>query len=216
MRKNILYLVNGRSGSGKDFITDRMRTLGIVKIKKATTRPRRDGETDGTYDFIGYEEFDDMSRKSMFIADSSYVVNETENEWKYAIPVSEFKPGYDYCVVVDEQMLRHIIMEDIKLPYDMKLACVLVDVDDKILLQRSLNRESANINCSEICRRFLSDKKDYDLICNLLQTYSDNDRIAYCSINNNKEVDKEQFWLSSAGEDLVVFTEQCKEQAEKE
>ncbi|MBN1151198.1 guanylate kinase [candidate division WOR-3 bacterium] len=70
MRKKLMITVSGPSGAGKTTICRELknRTSGIDYIVSATSRPKRDGETEGQdYFFVTENQFKDKIKKDEFL-----------------------------------------------------------------------------------------------------------------------------------------------------
>lgn len=156
MNKYKILALFGPSGSGKDTIAKYIvehypsQTSAIVSC---TTRPKRDYEKNKVdYYFLTNEEF------------TSYVLNgemleATEfRHWFYGTPLWALSTDTINIGVFNPEGIE-ILLEDPRID----LIPVEVLASDKIRLIRSLNREK-NPDCEEICRRFFTDKKDFDNI----------------------------------------------------
>jgi guanylate kinase len=67
---NILFVVTGPSGSGKTTI---MRELMDNELLSFTTRPMREGETNGVdYQFITKKEFDSLKAEGLLVEETEY------------------------------------------------------------------------------------------------------------------------------------------------
>ena len=148
----------GRSGSGKDTLLDRLLAAmpGLKPLMLYTTRPRRfDGE--GSYIFVSGEELEALSERFSCVERRDY--GTIHGVWSYAtLDDGSFEDGGLACVLTPEALgayQKYFGRENI-LP-------VLLEVDDKTLLTRAIERESARSDprYEELCRRFLSDSADF-------------------------------------------------------
>ena len=67
--KSSLFLLSGPSGSGQDSVIEGLaKFLPIERVVTTTTRPMRDGESDGhPYHFVSKEAFEKGLRENMFL-----------------------------------------------------------------------------------------------------------------------------------------------------
>lgn len=87
----------GKTASGKDTVCKELlkQHPDLKKMVSYTTRPMRDGETDGvTYHFVSNEEFEVKKREGFFLETTEYNVA-TGWTWKYGSP----KNGLDINTV---------------------------------------------------------------------------------------------------------------------
>ena len=153
MNKYKILALYGKGGTGKDtiqkwLVSNNKDFNGIISY---TTRPIRDNEKDGIdYYFIDNEEF---AKKVL----NGSMLEATEfNGWFYGTGLES--------LVLDEINVGVFNMEGIEcLMQDDRLDIIPVEIyaPAKTRLERMISREE-NPNCSEICRRFLSDEKDFD------------------------------------------------------
>ena len=54
-KQKTLFVVTGQSGSGKNWLADEAKKLGVSQVKSFTTRKKREGEDDENYIFIKKE-----------------------------------------------------------------------------------------------------------------------------------------------------------------
>ena len=101
---NLLLVVSGSSGAGKDAVIDRMKQLRmpVAHVVTATTRQQRPNEIDGIhYHFLTVERFQEMVEKGEMIEWASVYHN------YYGVPrfavVDALKSGKDVVVKVDVQ-----------------------------------------------------------------------------------------------------------------
>ena len=158
-----LFCLMGKSSSGKDTIYKRLlnsEDLHLERIVPYTTRPMRQGEICGVdYHFVDNTEFQHLLESGRVIEHRSY--NTVNGVWTYFTVVGDninvAKSNYIYVCTPDAyHNLKRFFGEDNVVP-------IMVYVDDGERLQRALNRERTQ-SCPqyiEMCRRFISDEKDF-------------------------------------------------------
>ena len=164
--KSIVCLM-GKSATGKDFIMNNLiKEYGFKRVISHTTRPIRNGETDGKeYYFTSKEEFLGMAFDEIFIETREYNIANGEI-WHYGLSKHEIDLTDDnkYVVILDfnglkalERYLKDIEMED-------RLISVYIEARAQVRLQRSLNREGemTDEQVKEILHRFEADEKDFE------------------------------------------------------
>ena len=158
----IFYLI-GKSCAGKDSLYNILKNdadLDLRPVIRYTTRPIRDGEKDGVgYHFVGESEYRSFKDSEKIIEEQVY--HTMYGDWYYftaddgGIDIT----GNSYLAIgVLESFAgtRQYYGEDAVVP-------IYIDLDDGIRLQRALDRERLpeNGKYAEMCRRFLSDEKDF-------------------------------------------------------
>lgn len=78
-------------------------------------------------------------------------------DWYYGTPTSEILPDKINVGIFGPKVIDCLIEEQ----RNYNIFFTVIETPDKDRLLRSLNREK-KVDCSEICRRFLSDEKDFD------------------------------------------------------
>lgn len=157
----IFYLM-GKSASGKDTIYKKLRELcpELRSVVLYTTRPMRDGETDGVeYYFITPEELERFQKKGKIIEVRTYQT--VHGPWSYAT-VDDGKIDLEhgnYLVIGTLESyvkMRDYYGTDVMEP-------LYVTVDDGVRLERALARErlQKEPKYAELCRRFLADEEDF-------------------------------------------------------
>lgn len=158
----IVYLM-GKSSTGKDTIFKRLLSDGTLHLKTIvpyTTRPVRDGETNGVeYFFTDEEGFQRLKAQGKVIEDRAY--HTFHGLWRYfTVDDGQLTEETGNCIMIGTLEayghLKDYFGEDRLLP-------VMIELDDGIRLQRALNRELAQENpkYEEMCRRFLADSEDF-------------------------------------------------------
>jgi guanylate kinase len=181
----IFYLL-GPSASGKDTIyNELLKAIEILKpIVPWSTRPMREGEVDGvTYNFTTNEEFYKMKENNQIIEYRSY--DTVHGEWIYFTPIIEPDDDIHNIYLSIGTLESYLKMKEY---YGNDIVPIYIVVRDKIRLERSITRESleSNPNYEEVCRRFLSDKKDFSsenlkkCEINFYNTFKNEDTIDNC------------------------------------
>ena len=190
-----IVFIMGKSSSGKDSIYKKLKEddkLGLTNVVLYTTRPRRDGETDGVeYNFVTDEKEQEMEKLNKIIELSCY--NTAYGVWKYFTADDgqiDLNSGSRYIVIgtleAYEQFIRYFGKEHI-LP-------IYIEVDDRIRLQRAIDRENQQKSPKyiELCRRFLADDKDFgeDKLkqAGIVKRFSNNGNIEDCINMIKKEI----------------------------
>ena len=167
----------GESGSGKDTIQKKLMEAPmdgkkLHEIISCTTRPPRDYEVDGVdYHFLSEVDF------AYKVLDGSMLEATSFREWFYGTPIESLDKEAINIGAFNVEGIE-ALLEDSRLD----VIPVKIVVDEKERLFRILNREK-NPNCSEVCRRFLADEKDF---CNIQFSFLTFD-------NNSKELDVSYF-----------------------
>lgn len=172
----------GRSGCGKNTLQNYLlkHISNSHKIINCTTRPIRDYEKDKVdYYFLTSKEFAKKIEHGDMIEAAIF------NNWGYGTTIEALQEHKINIGVFNIESIN-CLLEDSRL----KIIPIYITVDSKIALLRSLQREEYP-DCKEICRRFLSDEKDFQ---------NDNIDFDYLTYdNNNKQITIEKIipieWL---------------------
>lgn len=158
-----IYCIMGKSSTGKDTLFKLLladKELSLRTIISYTTRPIRDGETDGVeYYFCDEEKVDELFTQGKIIELRSY--HTVHGIWKY-FTVDDGQIDLEtqnYLVIgtlASYLKIREYYGKDQVIP-------IYVEVEDGIRLQRALDREriQQNPKYEELCRRFLADASDF-------------------------------------------------------
>lgn len=158
-----IYVIIGKSASGKDTVYTRLLKDPRVNLKPYvihTTRPMREGETDGVeYHFSDVSVLEKAGKEGNLI--ESRVYHTVYGDWYYfTIDDSNIdieKNNYLYIGTLESYIrMRSHYGATAVLP-------IYIEVDDGIRLKRAIEREEKRKNpgYAEICRRFLADEEDF-------------------------------------------------------
>ena len=158
-----IFYILGKSSTGKDTIYENIledETLGLNDIILYTTRPIRDGETDGkSYHFVSEKEYEDIKKSGLIIEERSY--NTMHGVWRYfTVKDSSIDLSNNNYVIIG--VLKSFIDTRDYFGSD-KVVPIYIEVEDGLRLQRALNREKKpeNRRFKELCRRYLADSEDF-------------------------------------------------------
>ena len=160
----MLYVIMGKSSSGKDTIYRKLMEDNELKLNKIityTTRPARAGEVEGKeYHFVDETKMNEMDRNGKIIEKRAY--DTVYGVWNYFTADDEnIKIDRDNYMVIGTldsyEQLRAYYGEEKVMP-------IYVEVEDGERLARALEREREQDEpkYSEMCRRYLADEKDFN------------------------------------------------------
>ncbi|WP_455719466.1 guanylate kinase [Agathobacter sp.] len=158
-----IFCVMGKSASGKDTIYNKILqddSLHLSRIIPYTTRPIRDGETDGAdYNFCTEDDVKRLTDEGRIIELREY--NTVYGVWKYFTVNDENidLERRDYLTVGTLESyikIRDYFGKDKVLP-------IYIEVEDGDRLIRAIHREKQQQvpKYEEMCRRFLADAADF-------------------------------------------------------
>ena len=183
MSLNKVFLILGRSNSGKDtifkMILDDPELLFINNIKQYTTRPRRINEED-SYSFIDDSTFKEISADlAEYREYNAYIDDANKNVWYYGTPSLQYTTGISISN-------SHTIASAISLisKYEDLIVPIYLYCDDDVLLKRALIENLRGDNITEARRRYTSDKYDYRYIDAMIR----NEAIIYTTSEQMKEI----------------------------
>lgn len=159
-----IYIIMGKSSSGKDTIYSELRgmtSLNLKNITMYTTRPMRVGEENGREYFFTDEEYvRNLEINNRIIELRAY--NTVHGIWKYftADDGQINKNSNDKYLVIGTLEAYEKYLEyygnDVVVP-------IYIEIDDKTRIHRALAREDSQKEpkYAEMCRRFLADEQDF-------------------------------------------------------
>ena len=179
-----IFCIMGKSSSGKDTVYKRLQELvpEIRKITMYTTRPIREGETEGDeYHFVDVHKLRCMEENGEVIESRTY--NTKCGLWTYftANDGQIDLEKNNYLIIGTLQSfdaMKKYFGKD-------KIVGIYLEVDDAERLSRALEREKIQKNpkLEEMCRRFLADQEDFseeNLMEAGIQTRFSNNEINSC------------------------------------
>lgn len=160
----MLYVIMGKSSSGKDTIYRKLMEDNELKLNKIityTTRLARAGEVEGNeYHFVDEAKMNEMDRNGKIIEKRAY--DTVYGVWNYFT-------ADDENVKIDRNNYMVIgtldSYEQLRAYYgEKKVMPIYIEVEDGERLARALEREREQDEpkYSEMCRRYLADEKDFN------------------------------------------------------
>lgn len=159
-----LYVIMGKSSSGKDTVYSLLKESVSPKFTTVvmyTTRPMREGESDGReYYFTNDETAKKLEADGKIIELRAY--NTVHGVWKYfTVDDGQIDVNSDnnYLIIATLEAYKKYLSyygKDIVIP-------IYIEVEDGIRIHRALAREDKQENpkYAEMCRRFLADEADF-------------------------------------------------------
>ncbi|MDE6636192.1 MAG: guanylate kinase [Lachnospiraceae bacterium] len=160
----MLYVLMGKSASGKDTIFKRLLDIPRLNIKKIvpyTTRPLRLGETDGDdYHFVNSDTMHELEVAGKIIEHRCY--HTVHGDWHYFTADDGLNiKGSNERFLTIGTLEAYIKLREY---YGAEnVTPIYIYVDDFERINRSLKREKKQDapSVSEVCRRFLADENDF-------------------------------------------------------
>jgi guanylate kinase len=161
MVKNKLFILVGKSGSGKSTIESKIDKIGVAKkVISSTTRNTRSNEKNGLdYYFISEEEFQEKLERGLFAEHSEYPT--VNGMAKYGMQMKDIKlnEGNNICVVNPDGMTQ--VLDNLG-----KENCITIYIerDDRERVCSTLLRDKSKDFgkvLEEATRRYKSDEIDF-------------------------------------------------------
>ena len=157
-----IFYITGKSASGKDSIYRALLEDDSIKLSPIllhTTRPMREGETDGReYHFVNEEIYQVLKKHGDVIECRTY--DTIHGPWRYFTASSAIETSRDYYLGIGT--LESFI--GLKSHFGGgRLIPIYIEVDDGDRLIRAIERErsSGKPDYKEMCRRYLADDDDF-------------------------------------------------------
>lgn len=159
---NKIYVIMGKSATGKDTIFNRLLENKEIKFKRIvlyTTRPMRANEENGReYIFVSNKELNKLIQEDKVIECRTYKT--VHGDWSYFTVVEG----------IDLKRNRYLMIGTIEAYKKIRsfygeenVEAIFLHVEDGVRLTRALNREKAEEHPKylEMCRRYLADEQDF-------------------------------------------------------
>ena len=159
-----IYVLMGKSSSGKDTIYSELRKMAELNLKSITmytTRPMRAGEENGReYFFTDEKNVRNLEENNRIIELRAY--NTVHGIWKYfTADDGQIDKDSDskYLIIATLEAYEKYVEyygNDMIVP-------IYIEIDDKTRIHRALTREDSQDEpkYAEMCRRFLADEQDF-------------------------------------------------------
>ncbi len=158
-----LFCLMGKSASGKDSIYKALiqdETLHLKTVVSYTTRPVREGETEGVeYHFTNQQELLNLKKEGKVIECRDY--DTVYGIWSYFLADDgqidlEKQNAIVIGTLESYEKIREYFGEEAVVP-------IYIEVEDGLRLSRALDRErqQKTPKYAELCRRFLADSEDF-------------------------------------------------------
>ena len=157
-----IYMIIGKSASGKDHIYPKLLEDGSLNLKPLvlyTTRPKRSGEKNGReYFFTDERHLEELRRAGRIIEERVYPT--VHGDWYYfTADEGQIDPDENYLTIgtLESFMkMKQYFGKGVIVP-------LYIESDPYLRLQRSIGRErkQKNPEYKEVCRRFLADEEDF-------------------------------------------------------
>ena len=155
----MFLILCGKSCSGKDSILKEIVKMGYKPIVSVTSRPIREGETNGIeYEFVSRELFESFIKADRLIEYRTYntLVNGVEDTWYYGLLKDNLDVSEDYVVILDLNGAESFMDY-----YGRNCCfCVYIDAPDEIRTIRAMQRGS--FDETEWKRRMAADTEDFN------------------------------------------------------
>lgn len=155
----MIVVLVGEFGSGKSSLAERFIEMNpsFSRVVTYTTRPMREGETDGVdYHFVSYEEFENLKYTGFFLETAQY------RDWWYGTPKNIVDDG-DKIVVLTPAGARVLRKFAARIGVLNQVKIIYLFVDRRSRLISLLNRGD---DIEEAYRRSLSDVGQFDSFAN--------------------------------------------------
>ena len=190
-----IFYIMGKSSSGKDTIYKKIREKlpQLKRITPYTTRPIREGETDGVeYFFVDEERLNELKEKervievrsyntkcgiwTYFTADDGQIDLDSDNNYLYIGTLEAYKG------------MRKYYGEENVIPF-----YIYVEPGERLSRAVERERRQENPKYTELCRRFIADEEDFSrkkiLEVGIDKIY-ENDKLFECVNNIENDIKK--------------------------
>ncbi|MCR5409961.1 MAG: guanylate kinase [Lachnospiraceae bacterium] len=157
-----IFYITGKSASGKDSIYKELlndESLKLNPIVLNTTRPMRDGETDGSeYRFVDEKEYQRLLKHGEVLECRTYET--VHGPWRYFTVASSVDRTRDYYLGIGTLESFSGLKDHFG---GGRIIPIYIELDDGDRLIRAIKREkeSGRPDYKEMCRRYLADDEDF-------------------------------------------------------
>lgn len=103
----MIYVLVGRTSSGKDLIASKLTNFGLKRVATYTTRPMRKDEKQGeNYHYITRQEFETLISSGFFAEWRSY--DTVDGLWYYGSSVDSYDTDEDKIIILNPDGFRQI------------------------------------------------------------------------------------------------------------
>lgn len=158
MQKTI-YIILGKSLSGKSYLQKQLINLDICPIITATTRPKREYEQNGKdYHFVTQKQYLKAEKQNEVISPRCYQVSSNDT-WYYYVPKQELKRSQAHLsLVLDVKGLLDFLTYIKRFALPITVKPIYLDIPLDIRLKRYLNTPRRSENEHEFIRRLYDDE----------------------------------------------------------
>lgn len=160
-----IFFIMGKSSSGKDTVFRELladKKLNLRNIVGYTTRPIREGETEGReYHFVDVPRMNQLEAEGKIIEKRTY--HTIHGDWHYFMADDgQIKDGQEDYIIIGTLESYAKMREYFGLS---NVFPIYIEIEDGLRLERALKREKMQPDprYSEMCRRFLADEEDFSV-----------------------------------------------------
>lgn len=139
LKDDKIVILLGKSAAGKDTVARMLEKMyGYRFVISTTTRPMRDGESEGEpYFFVQNKEFEELIQNNSLIEYRAYdtLVNKKPERWYYGVEKHQVNSNRKHIVVLDTVGLR-----EFKEYFKNRVVSFFIDVPDKVREDRCVSR----------------------------------------------------------------------------
>ena len=151
----MLYVLIGKTCSGKSTVLKELVDLGYKPIVSYTTRPQRPKEAHGKdYMFISLDEYKSLDESNLLVSKNSFV-NFFGEEWFYGIHAKDINPDQNLVVITEpigfKELQDNLGKENV--------VSIYLNASYEERLIRGANRNDIS---HELIRRMIHDEKDFE------------------------------------------------------
>lgn len=175
MSKPKLYVIMGKTLSGKTYLQQAIKNIGVEAIKTHTTRPKRHDEEDG-YIFETDMPYLNIAQRAYNVANG--------RRWYYWITEDDLKIKKDSSIITDFK--GYIDIVKVVNIVDVEVVPLYLDVSLHDRMKNYVNSERSDDEEAEMIRRLVADEEDFEELKYYNYCYKfTNTHDAYMFIKNN-------------------------------